>query len=993
MSEPFSPLLIRASAGTGKTYQLSERFIGLLKAGESPQRILATTFTRKAAGEISDRVLSRLAEAAEKGDGSSLILLAKVARNLHRLSIGTLDSFFIRIARSFALELNLPATWRIVDAIQQRRMQVDAVRAILGSEDPRTLVNLVRLLNPGEVKRGVHDQIMNVVTALHQAYREQPDPAAWQWLEERPTRPIEELRKAIEALAEMDLPTTQKGTPVAAWKKDKERTIHAAQLQDWETLLQSGIAAKMLAGEDSYSGKEITDDVAEVFEPLIIHAGNVLLNRLRDRTRATFELLKRFDGQYEKMRRSTGTMQFADVTHELAHGGERVDLDDLYYRLDGRIAHLMLDEFQDTSFEQWRVLHPMAGEILSQSGMERSFFCVGDVKQAIYGWRGGQAEIFDTLEENWPQIRTTTMDKTRRCSQPVVDTVNAVFASVATNAAVPSDYSAGAQRWASRFREHAAHDQKQPGYVCIETGPEDGRGWRAKCIDTAYAAARIKAIARDCPGRSIGVLVRTNDTVARLIYELRRGDDGIRASEEGGNPLTDSPAVSTVLSLLKLADHPGDSAAAFHVMKSPVGEMIGLHDLSESSARRIALNVRRSLMQHGYGATLDEWARRLGPSCDARDVLRLGQLVETAHQYEADATVRPGDFVRIVEGQRVADPTASDVRVVTVHQSKGLEFDIVVLPELDGSMGLSAMQSLLWAREKADEPPGRMIRYPNKTARLLDDDVRQVYDHAAGVVFGESLCVLYVAMTRARHALYMMLRPSDKDAKLTPAGIIREALSLDAAAPEATLWERGGADWHRRAKKRDDAAPGIELRTITLDLPASPHRRLLQRRSPSQMEGGTATEMAKLMQLGRGGRAYGSQAHELLEGIEWLDDAVITDEVLVKIVEKPAVRELLTRPAGAVRVLREAPFAVRDGQVMMTGLFDRLVLTEMDGQVTHAHIIDFKTDAADDVTDITEFYRPQIAAYRRAAAAMYELDPKAIRATLLFTHAGVAVEV
>src|SRR5688572_18016908 len=123
--------VIRASAGTGKTHQLAVRFLGLLARGVSPDEILATTFTRKAAGEILDRVLFRLAEAAaEDGKARSLAeeigddtlsrercrdLLVKSARQLHRLRVGTLDSHFIQVAGSFALELGLTPGWSICE--------------------------------------------------------------------------------------------------------------------------------------------------------------------------------------------------------------------------------------------------------------------------------------------------------------------------------------------------------------------------------------------------------------------------------------------------------------------------------------------------------------------------------------------------------------------------------------------------------------------------------------------------------------------------------------------------------------------------------------------------------------------------------------------------------------------------------------------------------------------------------------------------------------
>ena len=103
------------------------------------------------------------------------------------------------------------------------------------------------------------------------------------------------------------------------------------------------------------------------------------------------------------------------------------------------------------------------------------------------------------------------------------------------------------------------------------------------------------------PGRSIGVLVRRNRSVAQIMYLLRSRHQ-LSASEEGGNPLTDSPAVAVVLALLKLADHPGDTVARFHVCHTPLGQAVGLNDYkNDALALRVSQAIRSELLEHGYG--------------------------------------------------------------------------------------------------------------------------------------------------------------------------------------------------------------------------------------------------------------------------------------------------------------------------------------------------------------------------------------------------------
>ena len=148
--------LLLASAGTGKTFQLANHFAGLLMAGAAPESILATTFTRKAAGEILDRVLKRLREGAEPGDkgaeardwvlesaakvrggpmdaGSESFraVLAGLVRAVERFQVRTLDSFFIRLTRAFAAELDIRQEWRVTDEAEERGLRAEAVARLL----------------------------------------------------------------------------------------------------------------------------------------------------------------------------------------------------------------------------------------------------------------------------------------------------------------------------------------------------------------------------------------------------------------------------------------------------------------------------------------------------------------------------------------------------------------------------------------------------------------------------------------------------------------------------------------------------------------------------------------------------------------------------------------------------------------------------------------------------------------------------------------------
>ncbi len=1049
-------LVIRASAGTGKTFQLSNRFLSLLLADEPFDSILATTFTRKAAGEILARVLLRLAEAAcdqrKLGDLAGqlgargldrprcLAILAGLVRRLHRLRVGTLDSFFLQIARSFSLELGLPPGWQIVDEIVDAELRGEAVRAMLRDETTGDAVRLMHGLTKGEAARPVSDQIHTLVGQLYNEYLEAPA-EAWDALPRPAPLPAAEFQRALEALAACDC------GPDKRLAKARDTGIAALEAGDWLGFLRKGLGAKIVDDTRQFYNRPIPKPVASLCETLVRHCRAMVLQQIAGQTVATRGLLERFDAAYQRLKMEHRALRFEDVTRRLAVASVGQRLDEVVFRLDGHVAHLLLDEFQDTAPLQWRVLRPFANRVVAGSA-RRSFFCVGDVKQAIYGWRGGSAEIFEALEQELPGLQAESLNTSRRSSQAVIDAVNRIFGSLETNR-VLARYGEAAARWSRRFAEHTTARADLPGYCRLAVAPKAEEGQSQPAVTCGYAAGLVTELRRQAPGFRVGVLVRKNEAVARLIYELRRLH--VEASEEGGNPLTDSPAVELVLSALMLGDHPGDTRARFHVARSPLGAIVGLpsHD-DDRAAWCFSRELRRRLLDEGYGPTLDGWTRALAPSCDARDLSRLVQLVELAYRYEPAATLRVDDFVRVVRQQRIEDPRPADVRVMTIHQAKGLEFDIVVLPELD--VGLTGQTPLTVVGRAG--PAGdidRVLRYVSKDLQsLLPPEFALMFaDHERRVV-EESLCLLYVSMTRAIHALHLVVAPSPENERslhATLAGVLRAALTDGGPlTPGTAAYEHGDPQWFCRIAPRQSVAPPTvrERRApAAIELAPLPERsrRGWDRRSPSGLEGGGQVDLAARLRLEAvEALDRGTLMHAWFEQIEWLDDGVPDDATLGQVAERlsgrprdltaslaafrealarPAVRAALTRATYQQRargaavtpvhagpqvreprwvVHRERPFALREGDTLLSGQMDRLVVLYDAGRVVGGDVLDFKTDtlSADDPEAIsarTEVYRPQLEAYRRAAAQWLGLPRKRVSARLVFLGPGLVVEV
>ncbi|MDP2481136.1 MAG: UvrD-helicase domain-containing protein [Candidatus Palauibacterales bacterium] len=1066
--------LIRASAGTGKTFQVSNRILGLLAGGVEPERVLASTFTRKAAGEILDRVLLRLADAAlEPTEAAALAghislpeddappapmdaaragdLLKSLVRELHRLDVGTLDAFFMRLARSFGPELGLPLTWEISETADQEETRSEAIQALLDDGDVGRLVELLRMIGRGEHGRRVHDRLAEDVDDLQEVLRELDPAATSPWSPfSTPAKggdPVAERAALAARLAEVRPPRNKNGSEHAGWSSALAAAVAAIRDGAWEGLWTKGFGAKWLGGESEYYGKPFPPGL-----PVLLEAARELsraaLGSLYDRqARAMGEIAGRYDAALSALQRRTGAYRFADVAFLLGGSSPIGARPDVHHRLDRRSEHLLLDEFQDTSLAQWAALEPVADEIAP----EGSLVVVADPKQSIYGWRNADPDLVDRVERRYG-LPTRDLHRSWRSSPVVLGFVNELFDDLAANP-VLAELEGGSEvaaKWGATFEEHEAAPSRResPGHVIVEVGPDDpGRGTDRPRL-MARAAERVAGLHATIPGAEIGVLVSQNKTVARLIHELRR--KGVLASEEGGTPVDDAAPVSALLSLLRLADHPGDTIARYHVAAGPLGEVVGYRDFRDAfGARRLAARIRARLLRDGYGATLSEWTERLAGSVEENELRRLEQLVELGFRWESRATLRPADFVRYVESHRVEDPLSAPVRVMTVHQAKGLEFDVVVLPELDVGLAPRGSDTAVPERDPDSGRIRRVFPYVKADLRPLFPELREAYRQRRASRLRDQLSWLYVAVTRARFELHLLVAADEgprRSTAMTFARIVRAVVGADGApTPEGEiLYERGDADWFRTVdgmSERPEARPSAEPR-VRVDA-AAPRTRILARRSPSELESGSEIDLERLLRLDTSAaRVAGTVVHRWCEAIEWIEDGIPGDGALRELVrdvaadmptaevdrlaarfrswmERPEVRGALSRNAARARARevaggqgtpelhRERPFACRlDGEVM-SGVIDRLVLVRSGsgssggpgaGAVVAAEVLDFKTDelAEGDETALaarTDFYRPQIEAYREAVAAMYGLDAAALEARLVFLVPGAVREV
>ncbi len=1043
--------LIRASAGAGKTYRLTTRYLALLAADADPGAVLATTFTRKAAGEVFGRVMLRLAHAA--GDEAALAelnqalvdepiggqarvlsrsqaqgLLAALAESLHRVGVMTIDGFFARLVRVFALELGLPSEVRVLDdesaaAAELRRQAIEAMLDEAVRADGLAAVSaLLRQVHHDQAARRVGQALDDLVKQLHGVYREAEDAALWCGPKVEGLLDEAGLRTAAEGLAGLEavLPVTKAGKPMAVWVKAMASLVAALHANDWEAVLDNGLVAKIVVGEASYSKKEIPSEFVRAIEPIAKHAGAERVQLLARQTQAMHVLLQAYDGHLAALLRARRLARFSDLTDALARGlpamGDAAEA--LYYRLDGRVHHLLVDEFQDTSLQQWAVMSPMVEELTAHGTFERTGFFVGDTKQSIYGWRGGRVELFDRVEEELEArgLEVERLDQSWRSSPVVLGLVNAVMGRVGLDG-VLKEQPGAVERWAQAFEDHTSAKRGMTGHAVVEVLPtvseeaEEGQDVFFEAV-----AERVVGMSEELAGRGkLAVLVRRRESGRKLVHALRA--QGVAATLEGGAYVTDSPAVLAVLAALTLADHPGDTVAAFHVANSPMGEVLGMRGTAWAETQRVAGRVRRRLVEEGLATVLADWSAALGPMCDAKGAARLAQLqrlVESAEGSGLVSGLRPSGFVRYAESVRVeeAGQGTAGVVVMTIHAAKGLEFDAVVLADLHGAF--QDRQEFVTARDEPTGPVRAVYRAGNKAVRAMSPEVEAAFAEHVERQRYEDLCGLYVAMTRAKRGLYVWL-PGVGVTKSGKPGSRRASLgkvvleSLGAADEVGVVYEEGDAAWMKALGRPHEQAGAQEAAgSVTLSLGKG------WGRSPrvvaaSSLEGGSeepATAAALLRIGGGGGMAYGTAMHGLFEQLGFVEDglperaailqAAGGDEAVLErfeaVYQEPTIRKALSR-GGASGVWREKALMVKAGRERVIGRADRVVYGKDEtGRVRWARVEDFKTDVVADDAGLAEkigVYRPQLAAYRKAVAAWLGLSDEAVSGRLIFVGASV----
>jgi ATP-dependent helicase/nuclease subunit A len=1079
-STPLTHQAISASAGSGKTFRLAHRYIRLLAQDVPPDRICALTFSRKAAGEIFDSIVDYLCQAAadpkkaketashiEYPDMSTAqfgLLLRTFLDNLHRMHIGTLDSFMIGVAKAFPTELGIPTEFQVMDS--EGSMATDMREHILANIfDPRATTTDVqrRFMEAfkqatfGQEEKTLGSRLGRFIGDNREHFQISPAATLWGqpdtiglsnhgWIThtENAEQAADDMLSAIEAASPSKAVSGRFATfatlasafhPGIPWPKEIDYMFDRLA-PEMASLHQGDTIVKI--GREQF---EMPPAACRAALSLVRHIIHCEVDTALKRTAGLFEILALYDAHYTACIRQTGQMTFNDAQVLLtaakpASGGALISRElntpgKLYidYRLDCKLDHWLLDEFQDTSDLQWAVLQNLADEILQDAPGERSFFYVGDVKQAIYAWRGGNARLFDRIAKRYGnQIKRVPMNVSFRSCPPIIETVNAIFGDVsAGDGLLPDAVDAWHEIWEPH--ESAPHLKDTLGYTALLEPAVPASGTRFSSGDRYdVVAALLNEMQPTRRKLDVAVLVMSNKAGHELVDHLRRTCPGIPIVHEGNTTILDNPIVALLLSILRVTSHPGDTMAWKHIQMSPLPEA------QTGSPGTLSLDVLAALHTHGFQAVLRHWATLLDAACpiDAFGNSRLENLIEAAAAFDETGSHDIDAFIRYIEDHKVKELAASRaVRVMTVHQSKGLGFDVVIFPELQGrSMTTSGALSLTTATDPKTEAPRWVLDMPRRSVAVrtpkLDAQVSEIDNQTCF----NALCTLYVALTRAKRALYIVTnKPGSTSKSQNPAAFVKARLTGDANPPlgaELTiadhrctrLHETGSRTWFESWKPEAATEEDIIAPNLPEDFGAhASTRERLERVEPSS-EKEMITSAALLFEPEmRDILDFGTAIHALFEGVEWLEDADTesiveawirraNDKDIIKrdvckqfrdAVKLASVQEALRRPGEHVELWREKRFEIVLEAQWVTGIFDRVtIVKDASGCALSATILDYKSNQIHQPAQFkkaAETYRPQLELYSRALSHILKLPETAITKQLLFTRTGKLVTV
>ncbi|BAW47881.1 recombination protein RecB [Helicobacter pylori] len=726
-------MALKASAGSGKTFALSVRFLALLFKGANPSEILTLTFTKKATAEMKERILDYLKilqkenlENEKEKEKSQNIL--KELEEKYRLNpsfvqnstqeiyqrflnaeirISTIDAFFQSILRKFCWFVGLSANFEVNEDTKAHQQQLN--ESFLSALNNKQLKELsVFIAQCLSYDSYTSDSVLERLRFLrNKLYLFDPNKK----------EPIFDEEGFLEKLRSLNQQIQSVETASNEAKK-------AIKCDDFRGFLNSSLTWLEKKSEYRYF-KKFKDEIPTL-ESECEEIENDLKRYYEAKESALFKKFPKFIQLYDKATSKIQALDFdaiKDKVHALLNGYEEMPAEFFYFRLDSKIAHILIDEFQDTSLNDYKILAPFIDEIkagIGQAKWHRSVFFVGDVKQSIYGFRGSFSSLFESVSKDFYH---DNLQFNHRSSPLIINYVNTIFKKAYQNS--PTAY------WEQKYPKASSNKHARDGYVKVSLVADE----RELLLEQILQEAKNLLEHRIEP-KDITLLCATNDDALEIKNYLQKNLSAIRPSTESSAKLSqfvESKIIKNALeyalaeepykpfykhSVLKLAGYLHDDAIA----------LAGFNPKKES----VAGFVWKVMELFGLYGECAQICLELAVGCEDAD-----------------------EFLEKLEAKEIASFKIEGAQIMTIHKSKGMQFPYVIVCERLGKPKTNNSNQFL---EEYSGTELTRLYYRMKNREVVDKDYARALDKEEAAKDHEETNVYYVAFTRAELGLIVVAK-------------------------------------------------------------------------------------------------------------------------------------------------------------------------------------------------------------------------------------------
>lgn len=787
--------IVKASAGSGKTYELTLNYLNLIFSKssriEDPYRhILAVTFTNKATEEMKSRILSTLFEISKissetSKDSKILEIVRKILTNrgeehatenilqlvkeskahlinilqdYSSVNISTIDKFFQSVLRSFAREIGKNTTYNIeLDIESVVNQSIENLYRELDADENREVLNWILNYSIDSIEEGQYWDLKSKIAKQTPKFILENytfDPAAVEVLHKELRLIISEFRKRIKIFATRAKSIRENAglewSNFSGASKSSfnifEKLFHV-DIESIDSLLKylekdvsswySKQTNSVIKGKIELIYPELTTLLEEIKSHLSNYKAEYFSALLVKDNLMLGVILSNLKEQINNYVKEHNLMLLSDSNQLLKRIIDGSDTPFIYERYGIRLDHFLLDEFQDTSNEQWENFRPL---VINSSSQGFRNLIVGDVKQSIYRWRNSDWTLLQEQIQkdfNSLEVKESTLSTNHRSAKNIVDFNNKFFEFVKYKL----------HELTNIYQDHNQDFHRNLGGTVKIKFLESTDGKKFKELSASYTLDYIKnLISRGYKYGDIGILVRTNKEGAYIISNILADPDHIPVISGDSLLLSESRSINTIVAILRLFHFPNDKISEQYLSLQgisskdfkfkPFGQIF---DLCNEIISKYFLNS--SLSERAYIVTFLDFVRAFEKSQRSDLSLFLDWLDEN------------------LDKKSVSSPDNQDsIQVITIHKAKGLDFRVVILPFADWSeVPKSTDPKVLWI--KSDKPPFNKIDYlPVKySSKFMADSIfKEEYLKEKSMNLVDLINNAYVAFTRAKDEMLII---------------------------------------------------------------------------------------------------------------------------------------------------------------------------------------------------------------------------------------------